>query len=146
MPDTLKVWTDGGARGNPGPAGIGVVIKNSVGNEIYQFSGYIGNTTNNVAEYQAVLQAVQWLAKWQSSQKPDTLPAQIDIYMDSQLVAKQLSGEFKIKNNALKNLAIKIFQSTKTFSMPVLYHYVPRHQNKAADALVNQALDAYMGY
>lgn len=126
------IFTDGASRGNPGPASYGFVIKEN--NKIfYQEGKFIGVTTNNVAEYTAVLQALKY-AKNQKDIK------EIIIYCDSKLVAEQLSGNFKIKAKHLKPLIEQI----KILEMElgeVSYQHIPRSQNSEADKLANQALD-----
>lgn len=135
--DALKkfiVHTDGGSRGNPGPAAIGCVIEQN-GKCIKEISNTIGVTTNNVAEYTAVLTALEWLGKTFG------VGITVTFYCDSQLIVEQLSGRYKIKDEKMKNLFVKV----KTFELKnrflVTYIYVPRNQNSHADALVNRALD-----
>jgi ribonuclease HI len=135
---TFNIWTDGGARGNPGPAAIGFVIKQ--GNEvIYQHKQFIGKATNNVAEYTAVLRALEWL----SNNYPITKLSnyQINFHIDSLLIVQQLNGSYKIKNLGLKSLAISVKQLEAKLKIKVAYKKIPREQNKIADSLVNQALD-----
>lgn len=138
--ESLVIFTDGGAINNPGPAAIGVVVKQN--NQIIQeISKPIGKTTNNVAEYTAVIEALKWLVA--SGEWPvANLPAgrQVDFYLDSKLVVNQLNGIFKIKNYQLRNLAIKIRQLEKEIGAQFTYQHVPREKNKKADALVKKAL------
>lgn len=125
----LKIFTDAGARGNPGPAAIGVVIEKT--NEILKFSKFIGRATNNQAEYQAVIFALE---------KAKELKAEeIDLYLDSQLIANQLNRKYKIKNKDLSALFIKTWNLGLNFKR-ITYTYIPREKNKEADRLVNQAL------
>ncbi len=128
------IHTDGGSRGNPGPAAIGCVIEQN-GKIIKEISNTIGVTTNNVAEYTAVLVALEWLSKQFGNGICATF------FCDSQLIVEQLSGRFKIKDEKMKNLFMKV----KTFEVKnqfqVSYVYIPRSQNSHADALVNRALD-----
>ena len=127
----LEIYTDGGARGNPGPAGIGVVMWS--GNELIgTYSKYIGEKTNNQAEYEAVLLALQQ-AKRVKAQT-------IDVYMDSELAVNQLNRKFKIKNSELGSLFIKAWNMMIGFKS-VKFHHIPREKNKEADKLVNTAID-----
>jgi len=138
----LIVFTDGGARGNPGPAAVGVVIKNSHGEKIIEFGQPIGRATNNVAEYQAVLVALLWLKE--NHQVLSGLTG-IEFFLDSTLVVNQLNGKYKIKDLKLKNLIIKIKELEKNFSQEVSYNFIPRTKNYQADFLVNQTLDKQNG-
>ncbi len=133
----LTIHTDGGARGNPGPAAIGVVIEQER-KTIAQFGTYIGKATNNVAEYQAVIEALNWVLNHaQDVNKASGL----DFFLDSTLVVNQLNGTFKIKNANLRLLLAKIRLLEQETGKTIYYSYVPREQNKKADLLVNQALD-----
>ncbi len=100
----LFIYTDGGARGNPGPAAIGVVIKNEKGEVISKISQTIGHNTNNYAEYSAVITALNWLKD--SNMKTDT--DRISFFLDSTLVVNQLNGLFKVKENSLRVLVFKV--------------------------------------
>lgn len=134
----IKVYCDGGARGNPGPAAIGFVLKKD-SKTIYKHSQYIGKTTNNVAEYTAVLRVFQLLINnkdYQSGVK------KIEFFIDSQLVVSQLSGNWKIKSQALKELVLKIKMIESKLPVKVVYTKVPRSKNFLADDLVNLALDS----
>ena len=134
----LNIFTDGGARGNPGPASAGVVIKNNQGKTIFSKGFYIGKATNNVAEYHGVIKAFEWLINNRGKIKA---VKKINFYLDSRLVASQLKGDFKIKAPHLAVLVINIKNKEKTFHCPVNYFYIPREKNKEADAMVNKALD-----
>ncbi|MBI4653301.1 ribonuclease HI family protein [Candidatus Kuenenbacteria bacterium] len=126
----LKIFTDGGARGNPGPGGIGVVIKYD--NKVLEFSKYIGNSTNNQAEYKAVILALEEAKKLSAKE--------INFYLDSELVVNQLNRKYKIKNQELSFLFIQIWNLSSNFNK-ITYNYISREQNKEADRLVNLALD-----
>ena len=131
----IKVYTDGASRGNPGNASIGVVIKD--GDKIVEEIGaYIGKTTNNMAEYRAVVEALRWII----SQVKSPL-ATVDFFLDSKLVVNQLSGIFKIKNYHLRNLIVKVRQLEREIGGNVAYHFIPRTKNQEADTLINQSLD-----
>jgi ribonuclease HI len=139
MPTTkinhLIIHADGGSRGNPGPAAIGVHATTE-GDLLFDLSLYIGETTNNVAEWQAVIKALEHLVK------QNIKASQIDFYLDSELVVKQVIGQYKVKQPHLQLLAIQVHQLTQQLSSSkISYHHVPREQNKQADSLVNQALD-----
>lgn len=130
----LNIFADGGARGNPGPAGIGVVIKNDQGTVFVRLGEYIGVTTNNVAEYQAVIKALTLVRDFGKAYR-------VKIYVDSQLVASQLSGLFKVKKPHLRELIMQIRILEQEIGGDVSYQSIPREMNKEADGLVNEALD-----
>lgn len=130
--EVLDVYTDGGSRGNPGPSAIGVVI----GNKTY--SQFIGKTTNNVAEYSAVIFALQKTKHLLGKKRLQN--TQVKVHMDSQLVASQLQGKYRILKSELQPLFIEIWNLK--FNFPhIEFEYIPREQNKKADHLVNEALD-----
>lgn len=136
------VYVDGGSRGNPGPAAIGVVIKienerENVGN--YKYGQYIGTTTNNEAEYQAVIFALRKLKLLLGSKKAKQTA--VTLFGDSELVMNQLAGRFKIKEKEFYPLFIKIWNLKQDFA-EVDFIAIPRIKNQIADQLVNQALDA----
>lgn len=132
----ISVWSDGGARGNPGPAAIGVVIKE--GEEILEeISETIGDATNNIAEYMAVLRGLEVLRLRFGG---ETKEIEVDWKLDSELVQKQLSGEYKIKNPGLRDLFLKI-QDLRAHFPNLSFTHVRREFNKDADRLVNEALD-----
>ncbi len=126
--------TDGGARGNPGPAGIGVVIADDKGNILHRFSEYIGETTNNQAEYQALVKALE------ESKKLGFSGDDLECLLDSELVVKQLNGQYKVKNEGIKPLFLQIHNLRSSFHS-VIFRHIRREQNKEADRLVNEALD-----
>ncbi len=130
----LFIYTDGASRGNPGHASFGFTISDEHGKLIHEQGEYIGITTNNVAEYTAVLRAFKYL------KKKFTERLEIELFADSRLVVEQLSGSFKIKNPKLK----LIFEQIKILEMEmgsIFYTHIPREKNKNADALANKALD-----
>ena len=152
MNNDLIIHTDGGARGNPGPAAIGVVIKKS-GKLIHEFGLTIGESTNNVAEYRAVAEALKWLKQYcvtpacrQGRCHVDPCLRRDDMfhvtfYLDSLLVVNQLNGLFKIKDQKLRELNFNIKILEQEVGGEILYHAISRTENKRADFLVNQALD-----
>ncbi|MFA6423180.1 MAG: ribonuclease HI family protein [Patescibacteria group bacterium] len=131
----LKVYTDGGARGNPGPAGIGIIIKND-DKIIAKIKKYIGEATNNQAEYQAILSALEFI-KANYVGKIDSLLCSLD----SQLVVEQLRGNYKVKNQDLAILFLKIKKICEDLDLKIEFVHIPREQNKLADKLVNIAID-----
>lgn len=131
--DRLILWTDGGARGNPGPAGIGVVMTDAQGEVVAEIAEYIGEATNNQAEYRALIAGL--------TRARELAATVVDIRMDSELVVRQLKGEYKVKNENMKPLYGQATALLKTFSRYTIQH-VRREQNAEADKLVNQALDA----
>ena len=130
----IKIYSDGGARGNPGPAGIGVAIWDG-NNLVGTYSRYIGEATNNQAEYLAVLRAFEELSKL-----PEVVGA--EFYLDSELVVKQINGQYKVKNGDLKSHHEAIAAQLAGLGYPVTFTHVRREKNQVADSLVNAALDA----
>jgi ribonuclease HI len=134
----LTIHTDGGARGNPGPAGIGVVMETEE-RLVHEFGKTIGETTNNTAEYTAVIEALLWIKDHKEEVGEfDTLT----FFLDSTLVVNQLNGVFKIKEGHLRELVMKVHMLEQEVGKKVTYAAVRREFNKRADFLVNQALDA----
>jgi ribonuclease HI len=132
----FSIYTDGGSRGNPGPSAIGVVIE---GGEIKkEYGEYIGEGTNNEAEYTAVLFALKKLKLLISSEK--AAKATVTMYVDSELIAKQFNNEYKIKEKGIQDLYMKVHNLTLDFK-EVKFTHVYREGNKRADKLVNAALD-----
>ena len=128
----LIIYTDGGARGNPGPAAIGAIIGER------NYGEYIGETTNNVAEYKAVIFALQ-KAK-QLLGKERSRATAVEINTDSELLYKQVRGEYKVMEPGLQSLFIEIWNLKQDFQ-DVNFVHIPREKNKAADKLVNKELD-----
>lgn len=133
----IQIYTDGGARGNPGPAAIGLVIIQE-GQTLKKYSEFIGEKTNNQAEYEAVIFALKKIKLLFGKKKAKTM--EIGICLDSQLVAKQLNHQYKIKEKDLQPLFLKVWNLILDFGQ-ISFKYIPRQQNKEADRLVNQALD-----
>lgn len=141
MAKAISFYCDGGARGNPGPAASAFLVY--IGEElIYEHGQKIGNTTNNVAEYQAVLKALVWLKENLTSirEKADNLTI-IKFLLDSELVVNQLIGKYKIRNDNLRNYVTQIKSLEKEIPFNISYSHIPRTQNKKADYLVNKSLD-----
>lgn len=132
----LNIFCDGGARGNPGPAAIGFVIKDETGKTLRRGGKFIGQTTNNVAEYQAVIEALKWVSSNLKSQR-----SKINFFLDSRLVVNQLNGLFKIKNTKLRELVVKVRELEQAVGGNVAYRFIEREKNQEADRLVNETLD-----
>jgi ribonuclease HI len=135
----IYINTDGGARGNPGPAAVGVVFYDESENVIHKFSKYIGTATNNVAEYKALIYALEMLKKsrWLSEAKNP----EIYCRLDSQLVVEQVKGSYKVKNLDLKDLYQKLLIIITSLKAKIYFCHVSREENVLADKLVNSALD-----
>ena len=141
-PKQLIVKTDGGARGNPGPAAIGVFITDAVSKKrISSFGKYIGRATNNVAEYRAVLEALKFLMKNQSVLTNKY--TSILIVSDSKLLVNQLQGIYKVKKAHLQKLCFQIKTLELQIKAPISYKHVARELNKEPDMILNQALDGH---
>lgn len=140
----LIIHTDGGARGNPGPAAVGVVIEKQQETRdnkqeaitLCKFGKRIGETTNNVAEYTAVIEALKKVKSLNLIVK-----SEIHFFLDSTLVVQQLNGVFKVKDSNLRRLFFNVRMLEHEVGGAVTYTYVPREQNRRADLLVNQAMD-----
>ena len=132
---TLLIYTDGGARGNPGPAAIGAVL----GGKKYKET--IGKATNNVAEYKAVIFALQKAKLLLGKRKSEE--AKLEVRSDSELIVRQLNREYRVKDEDLKPLFVDVLNLTHDFKS-VHFVVIPREENKIADALVNQALDTLL--
>ena len=130
----LKVYTDGGAINNPGPAASAFVVYLDT-NLFYKTSFRIGNSTNNFSEYTAVVEALSWLIK----NKPPGV-SRATLHSDSNLLVNQLNGMFKVKNTAIREFIFKIRSLEQEFNVPVIYKHIPREQNHLADSLVKKVL------
>ena len=137
----LNIYCDGGSRGNPGPATSAFVVKDSAGKILHQQGFFLGITTNNQAEYQAVILALNFLSEALRDGGQFTT---INLYLDSLLVVNQLSGHFKIKEQNLKKRYFEIknyLDQLEKLEIRIIFSYIPRSQNFLADRLVNQILD-----
>ena len=132
-PESVVVHVDGGARGNPGPAAIAAVITDADGNELARANDYIGIATNNVAEYRALMLGLERARAFGAHS--------VKVVNDSQLVARQLSGEYKVKSAGLRDLHAQARAALEGFERWSI-ESVPRERNEDADLLVNEALDA----
>jgi ribonuclease HI len=130
----ITIHSDGGSRGNPGPAAYGFTVQDKDNTLLYEEGKYIGVTTNNVAEYSGVLNALEWI-------HAHAEPEKVLVILDSELVVRQLSGIYKVKNENLRGYVLSIKSLEQKIAVPVSYASVPRAQNKDADRLVNFALD-----
>ena len=128
----LYIYTDGGSRGNAGPSGIGVIIQDSKRKKIKEISKYIGEATNNIAEYNALLHGLE--------EADEKKASDIVVYMDSELLVRQLSGEYRVKDEAMRPLFEKALAILKRFDSFEIKH-VAREKNREADKLVNKAIN-----
>jgi len=135
----LFLNTDGGSRGNPGPAGCGAVVSDDKGAVVKKISKFLGKATNNEAEYQAVILGLEILKKMYGADKLKGI--EVVVRMDSELVCKQLNGEYQLKEEKLFPHFIKIWNLQVKEIPNVKFMYVPREQNSIADGLANEAMD-----
>ena len=126
-----KLFTDGGARGNPGPAAVGGVLYDG-DKEIDNLSECIGEATNNQAEYKAIIAGLEMAVKNKITE--------LDCFLDSELVVEQLNRKYKVKDKDLAKLFVKVWNLGLKFKK-ISFQHIRREKNKAADALVNKALD-----
>ena len=134
------IYTDGGSRGNPGKAGIGVVICNEKDQEVKKYGEYIGdNLTNNDAEYSAVIFALKKFKALFGKKLAEN--TDIEIRVDSELVVKQLNGQYRLENPKIQQFFIEIWNLKFDFKS-IKFKHIPRERNREADRLVNKALDA----
>lgn len=133
---SISIHTDGGSRGNPGPAAIGIFIEDE-NKTLAKIGKKIGETTNNIAEYKAVLEALSWILE----NREKTKGSRINFFIDSQLIYSQIIGVYKIKNENLRAILFEIRKKEAEINSTINYNHVPREKNKKADTLVNMALD-----
>lgn len=133
----LFIYTDGGAKGNPGPAAVGIYIVDQDGRVLLKHGKKIGTATNNVAEYSAVIEALRWLKENRNDLA--LINHSVNFFLDSKLVVCQLNGLYKIKDNKLRELSIKIRELEQAIGGNVRYLFIPREKNTIADALVNSS-------
>jgi len=126
--------SDGGARGNPGPAAAGIVIKDEKGKTIAEFGEYLGEQTNNFAEYSALIAGLK---------RAKTLGAtEVECVLDSELVTKQMRGEYKVREPNLQKLFVQAYNAASAFKK-TFYRHTLRHNNTEADRIVNKILDEH---
>ncbi|OQA52637.1 MAG: 14.7 kDa ribonuclease H-like protein [candidate division WS2 bacterium ADurb.Bin280] len=128
----LEVFTDGGARGNPGPAAIGVFVMGD-SKELEKKAMCIGEATNNVAEYSAFLESIKLIKDFECGK--------IVFKLDSELVVRQINGQYKVKNEKIRPLFAQVVENLSMINVPYEVVHIRREENKVADSLVNQALD-----
>jgi ribonuclease HI len=131
---TAELYTDGASRGNPGEAGAGIALVDGNGNVLFESKRYLGRCTNNEAEYRALVLGLE-----------ETLKKKfriVNVHLDSELVVRQMEGVYKIKNTNLGRLAAEAKKLLSQFGAYTIQH-VPRHLNKEADRLANEAIDEY---
>ena len=131
--EKIVIYTDGGSRGNPGPSAVGFVINNK------EYAEYIGEGTNNEAEYKAVIYALKKIKAVFGKERIKN--AEADVKSDSELLIKQLNGEYKVAEPRIQSLFIEVWNLKIDFGK-VKFTLIPREKNKEADRLVNEALDA----
>lgn len=132
----VLVYTDGASRGNPGRAGIGVVICDREQNVLEEISEYIGETTNNVAEYRALISALEEVRKYH--------PKELEVFSDSELLVKQINGQYKVRSPLILPLYKEAKRLVETLPKWKIRH-IPREENPLADALANRAVDEHRG-
>lgn len=139
MQKTVVLYTDGGARGNPGPSGAGAALYDDKGTTLKEVSKYLGHATNNYAEYAAVALGLEMIVKHFG--KPQCKNLSVVVRMDSELVCKQLNSEYQLKEETLFPLFIAIHNLQVSTFPHVSFTHVPRAENKHADRLANMAMD-----
>lgn len=138
----IFINTDGGSRGNPGPAAVGIVFADESDKVLYTYKEFIGSDkTNNEAEYEALIRAFDILSKSKWLQEHDGQGGEIMCRLDSKLVVEQVLGNYKVKQDHLKVLISKVHDFSDRHQVKVSFIHVPREKNKLADKLVNEALD-----
>lgn len=138
MNKSLKIFCDGGSRGNPGQAAAAFVVEKA-GQVIFSDTIYLGKATNNVAEYNGVIHALRWLIK-----NKKLIEGEIVFALDSELIAKQITGDYKVKNPDLKKLHTEVKKLIEEIGQKINIERVGREKNKKADLLVNQELDSVL--
>lgn len=130
----LIIHTDGGARGNPGPSGIGAVLADEKRKVLKEISEYIGEATNNQAEYKALISGLEGAKKLEATE--------VSVFMDSELIVKQIKQEYRVRDKDLAPLFVKAWNLLHGFKKYTIHH-VPREKNQHADELVNKAIDSH---
>lgn len=125
-----KIFTDGASSGNPGPSGYGYIILDENDNVVRSSSKFIGHSTNNIAEYLGLYNALKDVS--------DLDPDFIEIFLDSELIVKQIKGEYKVRNEKLKEIYIKIVEILKNYNYTITH--ISRQLNKGADKLAKDAI------
>lgn len=131
----LTLFTDGGSRGNPGPSATGIVLKDEQGKIHTAYGEYLGIQTNNIAEYSALLSGLQKAKELGASE--------VDCVLDSELIVKQMNGQYKVRNPGLQKIFLQIYHLRHDFRK-ITFRHTLRAGNKEADAEVNKVLDQYL--
>lgn len=131
--DELIIFTDGASKGNPGISGAGIAIYNDKKEKIKEFSQFLGTKTNNEAEYLAIIYAIELIKNLKAKK--------IKFFSDSQLLVKQLSGEYKVKTQTIKKIFDKINTKIEEYNLETSFHWIPRTENTVADSLANKAIE-----
>lgn len=126
----LTIYTDGACKGNPGPGGVGAIFFDKNKNLIDKFNKYIGNTTNNIAEYKALIYSLEIAIKKKY--------LAVQVFSDSQLMVKQINGEYKVKDKKLQSLIMEVYSLIKNFK-DFKISYIPREKNELANELADKA-------
>jgi ribonuclease HI len=134
----LRLYTDGAARGNPGPAGLGVVIEDDQKVRLRGLHRYLGVATNNEAEYHALIEGLKAVAPWN--------PDRLEIFLDSNLVVEQVRGKYRVKKPELQRLHEQTMELLKQFDDKWTIAHVERDHNKGADAMANRAIDEHVDH
>lgn len=135
MQKVIEIYIDGASRGNPGPAGVGIYIRYHQGKDLVKKGEFIGETTNNVAEYEGLRRALRWINKNHLSRN-----CALKVYTDSELLVKQMSGDYRIRSQNLMSLAIETRNLMKKFRS-VEFKMITRKDNKIADKLANKSMN-----
>ncbi|RPH36551.1 ribonuclease HI family protein [bacterium] len=130
---TLHAFTDGASRGNPGESGIGIIVRDGNNEVLFSLNGYIGNTTNNVAEYRALLALLQRIAS-----VPCT---HLVVHSDSELMVRQVNGQYKVKDRELRKYYQQVLAAISSLPFRVELKHIPREENRDADKLANLGID-----
>ena len=138
MEELYIIYTDGGSRGNPGPAAIGVVVCDGEGNPLKSYGEKIGTTTNNEAEYRAAISALKKTKQLLGAERAKY--ATIEVRADSELMVKQMNGQYKVREDMLRLLFVEVWNAIQDFKR-VVFKHIPREQNARADKMLNDALD-----
>ena len=135
----LNIYTDGGARGNPGPAGFGFVIYGSHQKILVKCYQFLGTKTNNEAEYLGLISALNWLRENQNKYQISA----VNFNSDSELLIRQITGVYKVKAPHLKDLYLTAYRLFSALPFPIKFHHVFRESNDLADKLANMAMDGH---
>jgi ribonuclease HI len=130
---TLHAFTDGASRGNPGESGIGIIVKDGANEVLFSLNGYIGTTTNNVAEYTALLTLLQRIT--------DIACTNLVVHSDSELMVRQVNGQYKVKDRVLRSYHRQVLAAIANLPFSVELKHIPREENRDADKLANLGID-----